>query len=87
MKQLFDLGHVVWTPGIDDRIREAFPFLKRHMTGDWGELDQHDIKENNLSVKQGYRILSSYHLKDGMKFWIITEADRSSTTFLLPSEY
>ena len=87
MEQLFDLGQVVWTPGIDDQIKEALPFLERHMTGDWGELDRHDIRENNLSVKQGYRILSSYHLEDGTKFWIITEADRSSTTFLLPSEY
>lgn len=55
--------------------------------GDWGDLDEEDRKENDLSVEEGFRILSAYELYTGEKVWIITEADRSSTTILLPSEY
>jgi hypothetical protein len=61
--------------------------LKRHVTGDWGELDEEDRRENELSVANGFRLLSSYILSSGAKIWIITEADRSVTTLLLPSEY
>jgi hypothetical protein len=63
------------------------PFLVRHVTGDWGNLGPYDKEENATSVKHGFRILSSYHLGNGEKLWIITEADRSVTTLLLPSEY
>jgi len=59
----------------------------RHLTGDWGEVDDHDRRENELSVVQGFRLLSAYTLSNGTKLWIITEADRSATTLLLPSEY
>ena len=62
-------------------------FLKRHVTGDWGELDEEDRRENELSVVQGFRLLSAYTISNGIKLWIITEADRSATTLLLPSEY
>jgi hypothetical protein len=61
--------------------------LARHVNGDWGELDEHDRKENEFSLKNGFRILSSYALGNGAKIWVITEADRSSTCLLLPSEY
>jgi hypothetical protein len=61
--------------------------LKRHLTGDWGDLDEHDRCENELSIAQGFRLLSSYTLSNGTKLWIITEADRSATTLLLPLEY
>ena len=57
------------------------------MSGDWGELDEEDVETNNYSVKQNLRILSSYTLETGVKVWIISEADRSVTTLLLPSEY
>ncbi len=57
------------------------------MTGDWGDLDDEDKKENELSVKQGFRILSAYNLENGEKVWVITEWDRSVTTILLPEEY
>jgi len=57
------------------------------VNGDWGELDEHDRKENEFSLKSGFRILSSYALSNGAKIWVITEADRSSTCLLLPSEY
>lgn len=61
--------------------------LLRHVTGDWGDLDEHDCQENELSVVQCFRLFSSYTLSNGTKLWIITEADRSATTLLLPSEY
>jgi hypothetical protein len=57
------------------------------MNGDWGVLDEHDRKENEFSLKNEFRILSNYTLNSGERIWIITEADRSSTCILLPSEY
>jgi hypothetical protein len=81
----------VATPGALTALEEAGDnvggLLKRHVTGDWGELDEEDRRENELSVVEGFRLLSSYSLSNGTKLWIITEADRSSTTLLLPSEY
>jgi hypothetical protein len=62
-------------------------FLARHAIGDWGELDQSDVAENEYSMAYGFRLLSSYRTNAGEKLWIITEADRSATTLLLPEEY
>ena len=62
-------------------------FLARHQSGDWGTVGPADAAENQLSVEQGFRILSAYTLNSGTRIWIITEADRSSTCILLPSEY
>jgi hypothetical protein len=91
MERKFPLGQVVSTPGALDALaragEEPWAFISRHVGGDWGELDEEDRRENELSVKEGFRILSAYHLKDGTKIWIITEADRSATTILLPEEY
>jgi len=88
---LFSLGQVVATPGalqaLEDAGQEATVFLSRHVAGDWGEVPPEDAKENELSVKQGFRILSAYTLNTDVKIWVITEADRSATTLLLPSEY
>ena len=61
--------------------------LARHLHGDWGDVDEHDRKENDVSLQRGFRLLSVYHAGNGTKFWIITEADRSATTILLPSDY
>ena len=61
--------------------------LARHMRGDWGNVDEHDWKTNDEAVKFGGRVLSAYLTQDGVKFWIITERDRSATTILLPEEY
>lgn len=87
----FDPGQVVSTPGALEAMREAgddpASFLLRHVSGDWGELDTNDIRENERSLQNGLRLLSAYRLSNGMKIWIITEADRSVTTFLLPDEY
>jgi hypothetical protein len=85
----FSLGQVVATPGClakisQDEIAEA---LSRHEHGDWGELDPDDRHINDVALRQGGRIFSAYASRAGIKFWIITEADRSVTTILLPSEY
>ncbi len=90
-KPLFPLGEVVATPGALEALKEAQQqpkaFLDRHVTGDWGDLDEDDKRENEYSVSRHLRILSAYRLATGVKIWIITEADRSATTILLPDEY
>ncbi len=88
---LFSLGDVFLTVGANEALDESnqLPneFLARHQKGDWGIICEDDQKENNLSVKEGFRILSAYKTSRDVKLWVITEADRSSTTVLLPSEY
>ena len=89
---LFPLGQIVATPGALAALSKAgqtpLDFLTRHVCGDWGELDPHDQKENELGLKRGFRLLSSYRTSSGdTKVWVITEADRSVTTVLLPEEY
>ena len=87
----FRTGAVVATPRAIDAFAEAhvemFYFLKRHLYGDWGDLDDEDKASNDAAVVDGDRILSAYTLPTGSKIWIITEADRSATTFLLPEDY
>jgi len=87
----FALGQTYVTPGAEDALMIAgqtgIEFLRRHMSNDWGELSDEDARENELSLKEGFRLLSAYRTAKGQKLWIITEADRSSTTILLPSEY
>ena len=87
----FALGQTVITPGAEEALQIAgqtpTEFLRRHMSGDWGELSEDDVRENELSLKQGYRLLSRYETTKGERIWIITEADRSATTILLPIEY
>ena len=90
-KPRFQLGQVVATPRAVDALEKvnqsATEFINRHVVLDAGELDEEDQRTNEDAVDNGGRILSSYLLKDGTKIWIITEADRSATTLLLPSEY
>jgi hypothetical protein len=91
IEPLFELGQLVGTPSaikaLKDAEQDPLELLYRHVTGDWGTLDEEDKKENEFSVEHGFRILSSYELETGVKIWLITEADRSATTFLLPDEY
>ena len=88
MPALFLPGQVVATQGAAEISREVlFAALKRHLSGDWGDVSEDDKQLNDEAVKYGDRILSSYRAPDGTKFWIITESDRSVTTFLLPDEY
>ena len=88
---LFPLGQLVATPGALDAMWRngtgAWTYLSRHLTGDWGDLSAEDRAENELSLREGFRLLSAYALPDGTRLWIITEADRSATTLLLPEEY
>jgi hypothetical protein len=90
VKPLFALGRTVATPGAIETMMEIdvspVSLLSRHQRGDWGELDEDDKAENDHSLKKGLRIFSSYQF-DAVKLWVITEADRSSTTILLPEEY
>jgi hypothetical protein len=87
----FSLGALVWTPGAKEAFEangeNALTYLRRHINGDWGDVSEEDAQENEFSVDKDLRILSAYHLKDGTKIWIISEADRSATTILLPEEY
>ena len=87
----FPLGRILATPGALEAIERAgqtpVDFLSRHANGDWGEVGPLDAKENEFSLKEGLRLLSAYTTNDGERLWIITEADRSATTMLLPSEY
>lgn len=84
-------GRTIATPGALAAFQisgdDPLAYLIRHLAGDWGELSPEDVRENELSVVHGWRILSAYRLSTGVRFWLITESDRSSTTFLLPSEY
>lgn len=85
----FAFGRLVATPNAlsnipNDEIPAA---LSRHLQGDWGEMDSHDWQSNERALRQGGRLFSQYHSTTGVKFWIITEADRSATTVLLPEDY
>ena len=88
---LFPPGRMVATPGaralLEQTNKSPLEFLSRHLRGDWGDLDQEDKTENELSLKYGYRLMSSYEVTRTEKIWVITEADRSATTLLLPHEY
>src|SRR6202521_1867435 len=87
----FALGQTFITPGAEEALQiagqTAIEFLRRHMSQDWGELSEDDVRENELSLEEGFRLLSNYRTVKGQAIWIITEADRSATTVLLPSEY
>ena len=85
----FDLGQIVITPNAmnqldDDAVIEG---LRRHAVSDWGDLCEEDREANNRALYEGTRLLSAYKSKAGLKYWIITEADRSATTILLPEDY
>ncbi len=85
----FELGRVVATAGAIEALDPAdmTNALRRHALGDWGDLCAADREENELGLREGFRLMSSYRDRNGTKFWIITEADRSATTVLLPDEY
>ena len=90
MRVRFSLGQTVATPGALEVLTAAgaspLTLLARHQSGDWGEVPPEDANENERSVQQGFRILSSYRIGP-QRLWVITEADRSVTTILRPEEY
>ncbi|HZB07486.1 MAG TPA: hypothetical protein VE525_00065 [Rubrobacter sp.] len=90
MRVPLPLGRVVATPGalklLSEIGEDPFGYIARHATGDWGELCAFDRRQNEIALREGYRVLSSYDVL-AERVWIITEADRSVTTILLPEEY
>jgi hypothetical protein len=95
MATKFKFGKLMMTRGVNDKVAEDAQFakfvtdsLKRHLRGDWGEMSKEDEDENALALKEGgLRLFSAYESPNLPKIWIITEADRSSTTILFPDEY
>jgi hypothetical protein len=84
------LGKVVATPGalklLSEIGEDPFGYIARHAAGDWGELCAFDRRQNEIALREGYRVLSSYPVgRECVR--IITEADRSVTTILLPEDY
>lgn len=91
-RPLFSLGRLLSTSGAMDIMTRTgtsvITLLRRHSCGDWGIVDESDKRANDLAVTNGTRILSAHALGPGQeKLWLITEADRSATTFLTPDEY
>lgn len=90
VRPLFALGQTLTTPGalvvMQGMGISPVSLLSRHQSGDWGNLDVEDKRENDLAVNEGLRVFSSYSF-GSVKLWVITEADRSATTILLPEEY
>ena len=94
---LFPLGKCYMTSGINTLVEQqalaVHDYLNRHQRGDWGNLTKEDVTENETSLQQGFRIFSAYNVEaknagsHSIKIWIITEADRSTTTVMLPEEY
>jgi len=88
---LFDLGQTVVTPAAIEALQQSgisvASLLCRHQCGDWGDLDAKDIARNNDALRLGSRLFSSYQITESIKIWVITEADRSVTTLLLPEDY
>jgi hypothetical protein len=89
--RLFCSGQIVATPGalaaLEEANQNAQEFLSRHLQGDWGDLCDDDKTANQEALEQGLRLMSSYPFGNDRKLWIITEADRSVTTLLLPEDY
>lgn len=93
----FEMGRLVITTALQGELEESDTekgwhdeinlLVSRHLFGDWGDVDTHDGSVNDHAVVDGDRILSSYTTTKGIKLWIITEGDRSSTTLLRPEDY
>lgn len=88
---LFPLGQVLATPGALGLLQthQLIPlsFIQRHVVGDWGDICAEDQQVNADALQYRYRLMSVYEITPTKKLWIITEADRSCTTLLLPEEY
>jgi hypothetical protein len=87
----FSLGRLVATPGALEALARSGQspdfFLEKHLRGDWGEVDDEDWKLNDQALVDGSRLLSAYTTLKGVRLWVVTEADRSSTCVLRPEEY
>lgn len=85
----FKLGRIVATTNALSQLtqEDILRGIQRHQAGDWGDVGDEDRQENEFSLKEGFRLFSAYRAVSGVKFWIITEADRSATTVLLQEDY
>jgi hypothetical protein len=85
----FSLGRIVATADALAKLTQAdiLAAISRHQSGDWGTLDEHDREANDFALEHGERLLSVYSSEAGVKFYVITEWDRSATTVLLPEDY
>ena len=85
----FPMGRLYCTPGVLQRVShiELDSKLSQHRRCDWGDLSEEDKKQKDLALKHGGRLFSAYSCTSDVRIWIITEADRSATTILLPEEY
>lgn len=85
----FPAGQILITASATEQLSQADvqQSLQRHLNGDWGDCEPEDAAANEEALRHGERLLSVYHTAAAVKFWIITEADRSSTTVLLPDDY
>jgi len=85
----FALGRMVITPNALENLNptDVYDSLQRHVSGDWGDVCDEDMVENDFALDKTLRLFSVYHDRNKKKFWIITEADRSATTVLLPEDY
>ena len=85
----FPLGQTVISANAQDclQLEDVYTSIQRHAQGDWGEVCPEDAAENELSLKEGFRLMSVYRDRKGTRFWIITEASREVTTILLPEDY
>ena len=90
-KPKFNLGKLTATPGALEALADAgqspMVFISRHIRGDWGDCCEEDRQANEDALRNGDRLLSAYRTVKGVKIWVITEADGSSTCVLLPEEY
>jgi len=83
----FELGNIVATIGVNTLMKNMiFELLERYKNSDFGDLCKEDKEANDEALEKGYRLMGSYTIPE-QKIWIITEADRSVTTVLLPEEY
>lgn len=91
LKPRFSTGQLLFTPGAFASMQKyqtsPIELLRRHQAGDWGTIPKEDAQANEQALKYGDRLLSSYQITPDVVIWLITEADRSSSTYLLPSEY
>ena len=85
----FRIGRIYTTPNALSRItrEDILDGIGRHHAGDWGDVSEEDRQANECALIEGTRLWSVYHAANGTRFWIITEADRQSTTILLPQDY
>lgn len=90
-RPLFPLGHVCATPAAMDLMEQLslspLEFIVRHVFGDWGQVCQDDREANQAALQNGTRLLSAYEVPGGQRLWVLTEADRSVTTLMCPSDY